>query len=438
MVTRRRRAHRRGLTFLVLKDPLGLFDNESVAARNASDPGEDRGFTLIEVTLAIILLGIIMTAAAPTFYGLMRAAAASDQRSVADGLAVQATEQIRSFPYYDVGYSTTAGTPTYCNAPGLTPVQLSYSTPMDSLAASNTSTVAGTPYTVQSCVYWQTASDGNTAAYKQLQVQVYWGKTNQYEYTQVSALYPGGQGTYTSPGGQNFAPGQTTATTTPTPPSAPVANSATAVAGSTSIVQVDWTPVTYSPTPQYDIEWWPGNSTTSRPSQPSEVAVGYGTTDGNGGVTGQVTGLSAATSYDFDVVALSASGNSAASNIKTVTTNTSATSTCALSGINVSPNAPVIDKNGAPVGFTSLSVTVNASNCTNLSVEYGINNSSGTPQAPLTTVTLTASGSTWTGSASQSTWSATTYGFVVYNNGTATTLQQNVTPCQENGSSGKC
>jgi hypothetical protein len=90
------------------------------------------------------------------------------------------------------------------------------------------------------------------------------------------------------------------------------------------------------------------------------------------------------------------------------------------------------------VGWTSISVTVSATNCTNLSVEYGINNSGGDPQPPLTTVPLASSGSTWTASVTQSTWSATTYGFVVYNNGTATNLQRNFTPCQENGNSGHC
>lgn len=129
--------------------------------------------------IGILLLGIVMTAAAPAFYGFMKATAASDQRSVADGLAVQASEQVRSYPYYEVGYSTSAGNPSYCNAAGMTPVLLSYSSPMDALAASNTTTVANTTFTVQSCVYWQNASDGSSAAYKQIQVVVKWGSSNQ-------------------------------------------------------------------------------------------------------------------------------------------------------------------------------------------------------------------------------------------------------------------
>lgn len=387
--------------------------------------------------IGILVLGIVMTAAAPAFYGFMKATVASDQRSVADGLAVQASEQVRSYPYYEVGYSTSAGTPSYCNAAGMTPVLLSYSSPMDALAASNTTTVANTTYTVQSCVYWQTASDGSSAAYKQIQVVVKWGSSNQYNYTLSSALYPGGQGSYISPGGQNFAPGQATpTTTTPSAPNAPVANSAVAV--SASSVQVDWNPVTYSPAPQYDIEYWPGTASTSRPSQPASAAVGYGTSDGGSGLIGQVTGLSAGTSYDFDVVAVVGSQISAPSNVVTVTTSSGSESDCTLTGINVTPNPPVIASNGAPVGWSSLSVLVNASNCSDLSVEYGVNGSNGTPQAPLTSVPLTASGSTWTGSASQSTWSLATYGFVVYKDGSATNLQQNVTPCQEKGNSGHC
>ncbi|HWE53956.1 MAG TPA: prepilin-type N-terminal cleavage/methylation domain-containing protein [Acidimicrobiales bacterium] len=395
---------------------------------------DDRGFTLVEILLAITVMGVFMAAAAPGFYGLLKATALTDQRSVADGLAVKATEAIRSYPYYDVGYSTTGGTPSYCT--GTQPVQLSYSTPMDTLASAATSTVAGTSYTVQSCVYWESASDGSSNAYKQLQVTVLWGSTKQYTFSETSGLYPGGEAAYISPGGQNFAPGSTTATTTAIPISAPRANSVTAI--STSILQVDWSPVSYSPTPQYDIEYWAGDSSTPRPAQPSVVAVGYGTSDGAGGIVGQVSGLSAGASYDFDVIAFSGTQTSLASNVETGTTTSASAPSCTLSGINVSPNSPVVDKNGSPVGWTSLAITVNAANCTNLTVEYGLDNSGGTPQAPLTIVPLANSGSTWSGSATQSSWSAAAYGFVVYNNGAATTLQQNVTPCQEKGNSGHC
>ena len=405
-------------------------------AAKKSAKGGDRGFTLIEVMIGILLLGIVMTAAAPAFYGFMEAAVASDQRSVAYGLAVQASEQVRSYPYYEVGYSTSAGTPSYCNAAGMTPVQLSYPSPLDALAKSNMTTVANTTFTVQSCVYWQNASDGSSAAYKQIQVVVEWGSSNRYDFTLSSALYPSGMGRYSSPGGQNFAPGQTTPTTTPIVPSAPVANSAVAI--STSSVQVDWNPVTFSPTPQYYIEYWPGTSSTPRPSQPARVAVGYGTSDGGSGLIGQVTGLSVGTSYDLDVVAEVGSQYSAPSNVETVTTSSAPESGCTLSGLNVTPSSPVVASNGAPVGWGSLSVVLNASNCSDLSVEYGVNGSNGTPQAPLTSVPLTADGSTWSGSASQPTWSVATYGFVVYQDGSATNLQQNVTPCQEKGNSGHC
>jgi prepilin-type N-terminal cleavage/methylation domain-containing protein len=400
-------------------------------------PDAETGFTLLEIIIAMLILAIIMVAALPAFYGLLRATGNSDQRSVADGLAVKATEQVRSFPYYDVGYSTTAGTPSYCT--GTNPVQLSYSSPMDAQAAANTTTVAGTTYTVQSCVYWEQASDGSTAAYKQFQVEVFWGpSTNlyQFHYSQSSAVYPGGEGQYNSPGGQNFAPGTVTATTVPGAPAAPVANSAVAI--STTIIQVDWDNVTFSPTPQYTIEYW--NASNPRPSNPAQVPVGFGTTDGGTGLIGQVTGLSPGTTYAFDVLAVAGGSNySVPSNVETATTSGTAPPTCTLIGINVSPNSPMVDKNGVPVGWSSLAVTVNASSvCTNLSVEYGINSASGDPQPPLTTVTLVGSGSTWTGTASQATWSATTYGFVVYNNGTASTLQANVTPCQEKGNSGHC
>jgi hypothetical protein len=209
---------------------------------------------------------------------------------------------------------------------------------------------------------------------------------------------------------------------------------------SSTIVQIDWSPVSFSPAPQYVIEWW--DASGARPAQPAEVPVGFGSTDGAGGLIGQVTNLSPAHAYDFDVVAVSSSQTkSGPSNVVSVTTASPIPTGCSVTGINLAwpgaPSPPMIDKNGVPVGWSSLTVTVSASNCTNLTVEYGINSSGGDPQAPLTTVPLVSGGS-WTGSVTQSAWSATAYGFVVYNNGTATTLQQNVTPCQEKGNSGHC
>ena len=424
---------------LLLKQADRCSDKRGVA--KAARPEREGGFTLIELMVALLVLAVIMAAIAPAFYGTLKATSSTDQRSTADGLAVAASEQIRSIPYYQVGYSTT---PSYCNQSGSTAVLLSYSTPMDSLATSTT--VRGTTFQIHSCVYWVAASDGNGQAYKQSVVTILWGNSNQYSYTQTSALYPGGESAYTT-AGNNFSPNTTVASggAAPVPPvvnsAAPFQTSSSDTVTPQTTIQINWQPVNYTSTVQYKVEYWTGSS--ARPSSPAPTSTpalsGAPDGSGNGTLDYQVGALTPGTTYYFDVIAVAGTQVSQPSNVVSATTNSSSGgSPCTVNSIAVTPSQPVI-KNGAPVGWTSLSVAVQAtSNCNNLSVQYGINNSSGQPQAPLTTVTLTSSGGSYTGSATQSSWSLSTYGFVVYNNSTATTAQANVTPCSEKGSSGHC
>jgi prepilin-type N-terminal cleavage/methylation domain-containing protein len=399
----------------------------------------DEGFTLVELVVALLVLAVVMAAFAPAFYGMMRASAATDQRSVADGLAVQASEEIRAIPYYLVGYSASHGNPSFCGASH--PVQADETSPMDSLPT--TQTVQNISYTIEPCVYWVTASDGDQQAYKEATVTVLWGTHSQYSYNQYSALYPGGEAQYSTPGAKNFTP--TTLAGSATPPPAPTANSATpytsfqgdAVSPQT-IMQVDWQPVTFSSNVLYQIEYWSGQG-SARPTPPSTSPVTSGAPDGSGGLEAQVSNLTPGTWWNFDVIAISGAKFSGPSNVVTNQTAPATDSSCTVTGINVTPNPPHVDSQGNPVNFTYLSVTVNAtSTCTGVSVEYGVNNSQGTPQAPLTSVTLSYSSGTFSGQASQSTWSRSTYGFVVYQNGVATTKQANVTPCKQNGQSGQC
>lgn len=382
------------------------------------------------MVIALLVLAIVMAAMAPAFYGMMRSSTASDQRSVADGLAVGVSEKIRSLPYYQVGFSTTPG---YCT--GSYPVLLGYSTPMDSFARQKT--VGYTTYTLETCVYWVEAAGGDAKAYKETVVQVFWGSSNQYTYSQSSAIYPGGETAYVAGGEQNFVPSGATTSSSGTPPPVPTANSAAPFADSpTDTITVDWQPVSYSGTVQYEVEWWTG---ATRPATPSASPAVNGTTDGSGGLEYQVTALTPGTTYYFDVVAVAGSQASSPSNIVQAATNSATSTGCTVSSINVTPSSPMIDSSGSPVGWSSLAVTVQAtSTCSDLTVEYGVNGADGQPQAPLTTVNLTYTSGSFTGSASQGTWSASTYGFVVYDNGAATTAQANVTPCQENPATGTC
>jgi prepilin-type N-terminal cleavage/methylation domain-containing protein len=390
----------------------------------------DDGFTLVEMVLALLILAIVMAAFGPTFIGMMRASASTDQRSVADSLAVAASENVRALPYYQVGYSSTHGNPTFCTGPN--PVQTDVVSPMDTQATQQT--VQNIRFTIQSCAYWVSASDTSAKAYKESVVTVLWGTQNQYKYVQTSAIYPGGETTYTPGGATNFTP--TTIAGATTAPPTPVANSATPYQSSATdtdspqtIVTVDWQPVTFAYPVLYQVLYWSG----SGPPQPSQIMSGA--PDGSGGLEFQVSGLTPGTPWSFEVVAVSRNYQSAPSNVVNATTWAPPTNTCTWNSIVISPSQPQVNSSGAPTNFTSLAVAVNAaSTCTGLSVEYGLIDKNGIPQAPLTAVTLSySSGSgTFNGQATQSTWQRSTYGFVVYQNGTATTLQANVTPCKLN------
>ncbi|HVA74517.1 MAG TPA: type II secretion system protein, partial [Acidimicrobiales bacterium] len=115
----------------------------------------DEGFTLVEMLIALMIFAIVMLALAPAFYGQLKAAAATSYRSTANGLAVAAIEQMRSFPYYEIGYnqsdySTSGSTALSCVSPlntyqtggtapswnsvaGLKPVELSSGSALDDI-----------------------------------------------------------------------------------------------------------------------------------------------------------------------------------------------------------------------------------------------------------------------------------------------------------------
>jgi prepilin-type N-terminal cleavage/methylation domain-containing protein len=409
---------------------------------NRCETRGDDGFTLVELVVALLVLAIVMAAFGPAFIGMMRASASTDQRSEADSLAVAASENVRALPYYQVGYSSAHGNPTYCT--GSNPVQTDVLTPMDTMATQTM--VQNIKYWTDSCVYWVNASDGSSEAYKESVVTVLWGSQKQYKYIQTSAIYPGGESKYTSTGqADNFTPSTVAQATSPPP--VPTVNSATPYQTSPTdtvspqtIVMVDWQPVTFTYPVLYQIEYWAGAG-VGRPAQPSVTQVISGAPDGltPAGLEYQVSGLTPGTTYNFDVLSLSGSQNPLIpSSYVTTTTASPSSGSCQINSINITPIQPQVDNQGNPTNFTYLAITVNAtSTCAGLSVEYGLNNSSGQPQAPLTQVPLTWNGASFNGQATQSTWARKTYGFVVYQNGTATTLEALVTPCKLNGG-GQC
>lgn len=268
----------------------------------------EAGFSLVELMVAFMMLAVVMAALAPAFYGTLRAAAVSDQRSQATQLAVEATEQMRSMPYGEVGYQTV---PAYCT--GQDPVILARPGRLDSLPA----TVAEGPvsYSVERCVYWVDSSiPGDTEAYKQTQVTVSWaGQAGPASVSQTSALYPGGQGPYQGPAG-----GATTTTTTTLPQldNGPLSCSAAADSGDPSAyVDVSW-PTPSGSTPSYYVVYYtasdPGGSPISGWTPHTTSPDVYGTT--------VELSVGAATTYWFQVEAVYGSQYSAPSSTCTATT----------------------------------------------------------------------------------------------------------------------
>lgn len=280
------------------KDHPETSDQDGVAPVPKASPDGEAGFSLVEMMVAFLILAIVMTSLAPAYYGTLKAAAISSQRSQATALAVSATEQLRALPYDDIGFHTT---PSACA--GSNPVTLSSRGPLDSLPTSESE--GTTTYTTLRCVYWVDSSiPGDTDAYKQTQVQVSWTSSiGSQSVTQTSALYPGGQAPYSS--------GATTTTTT-TPlgtPNGPLACTAA--------------PDSSNPSAYLDVGW-----TVPVGVNPSYYVVYYSTVDPNGGtissgnnpyttsanVIGTSVGLTvgSSTTYYLQVESFSASGQSSA------------------------------------------------------------------------------------------------------------------------------
>lgn len=272
------------------------------ARRRRKANGE--GFTLLELMIALLILGIVLGAVAPAFYGVLKAGSITNYKSIANGIAVQSTEQMRSYAYYDVAFHTA---PVACpNTDSKPLVLVGFTTPLDNLVSTQpTETVGHVTYSILRCVNWMDSTvSGDTLAYKQTYVKVSWSIDGvASSISQTSALYPGGNGTYTSGGENDYAPSPTT-TIVGTAPSAPT--SVTAVDDTSSpgwVLDVSWPAV--SGATSYDV--WFGQS---NPGSYPESTMSDAQEDG------QVTGTSALldvnpnTNYYVQVVAVNSSGSS--------------------------------------------------------------------------------------------------------------------------------
>jgi prepilin-type N-terminal cleavage/methylation domain-containing protein len=323
----------------------------------------EHGFTLIEMVVAMLILAVVLTALAPAFYGSLTATSSSGHRSVANGLAVTANEQLRSLPYYEVTYQTGDVNFTNCPATGSAPVTSSTAGPVDSLSTSQT--IGAITYHFQRCLYWMDAtSNAGTAdpqAYKQSVVTVTWsdraGTNNTV--TESSDIYPGGKGVYNGVK-SNYAPPQATTTTLGPAPGPPTITGATASA--TGAITVTWTAPTSGATPTgYIVEYNTTGNFSSGLYASSPV-----TNSSKGGVFSWTpTGLTPGSLYYFSIVALSGGAQSVAATTQVTTSTSGALTTCAITNLVVNPTQAQVNSYGYLQGSGQFALSINANSyCT--------------------------------------------------------------------------
>ena len=406
----------------------------------------ERGFTLVEMLVALMVLAIAMTAIAPAFYGELRASAAASYRSTANGLAVGAIEDLRAFPFYEIGYSTadylaaggttlsqaalscvasdnthqTGGTaPSWNTSSELEPVELTSNSAFDN-AINNlqtSETISNINFTITRCVYWENASTSSySAAYKLTWVGVSWKVGGvPWHVSQTSAIYPGGEGKYTS-GHDNNNPSAATCSNAGTVPIAPTAVTATQDG-------------TY-PTSTIDLSWTEGSNASSVYPLQYEVDYRSSTTVswvpwGDTGLnTLNVDGLTASTTYYFQVWAIACDGTKSTTATGASQVTASAAQSCSGSNFTVTPASTTIGSSDQLDQISSFQLSAQVTSaCSSVGAYYSPKNN-----GTYVTDTATPSGAgtvTWTTTANK--WAAGTIIFTLYVNGAATTDTVQVT-----------
>ena len=396
--------------------------------------GREQGFTIVELMIAMLVLAIVMVALAPAFYGELKATAAANYRSTANGLAVGAIEEMRAFPFYQIGwnqgdYSTSGSTALSCVSPsntfqtggtapawntraGLEPVKLTGASALDNVNNNllTSQTISPVTFTISRCVYWVSASTGSSAAYKLTWVGVSWsvGGTP-WHVSQTSAIYPGGEGKYGGSGHNNNNP------------SAPSCSNSGSLPATPKSLAASQDPT--SPTSTVDLTWSEGSETFSS-VMPVEYQVNYSSNGPSGpwipfsqsGLPSQnVDGLVASTTYWFQVFELACDGTPGAAVVVSQATAT-ASQSCVYSNFTVSPSTASIGSNKTLIGISAFQVSVQVTSaCNNIYVSYDpqLKNQPVTDSAPAGSGSLT-----WNTSASR--WAAGTIVFTLYVGGAQT------------------
>ena len=337
----------------------------------------DGGFTLVETLIAILLITVVMAALLPMFYGTFRATVTTNARSEATSLAVEASEQVRSFPYYEVGYYST-DQPAACGTASLlsqVTIDPTIVTTDDLQHLATSTTVDHTVYTLQRCVYWigstiatPTSPTNTPGAYKEIVVTVYWpGQGTTLSVSQTSSLYPGGQGSYQAD--DNFYPGSNaTGCTSGTVPGIPNLTSVTDDGTAPSnTIDVQWT--ASNPPADYYVVIYTSDSGGAPPgNEPIYQAYPDYTISPETTATQQDITVGASTQYWVQVQAVYCGTPSGVSNTGTATT-TASTGTSSSSGASSSSSSSTSSSSSSSssTSTSTTSTTVATCNLYNLS-----------------------------------------------------------------------
>lgn len=174
--------------------------------------GEESGFTLIEMTVALTLIGGVLVGIALLMTGSMAALGAAKQRSAMTEILNGEIERHRSTKYDEVG--VLASDPDLATQyDELTPLSYSYDG-RDAVIATGAAVLPAVteypagepvPYRIERWVTWTDSAGGTAHEFKRIDLRVSWTENNRVErdITFSTVVYPGGLG---PPLGQNNYP----------------------------------------------------------------------------------------------------------------------------------------------------------------------------------------------------------------------------------------
>ena len=312
---------------------------------------DDAGFTIIELVVALSVIAVGIFATMQVFLGSLATTAYSDSRTRATALAAREVEGMRSAPYTQVGFSSSApgyvasiveGGQTYDTVVVSSPLTTPQGTP---------EVVAGVTYAIRRDIVWMPLGSAANA-FKRVIATVTWtDRAGTHSVRQDAGVYPGGLGVYGGAGAT------TTTTAAPSVPSNPTGFSATLNSISpTTAVDLAWSAGAVLPVYwelQYSanagLSWV--SVTASQPAGTPNYAL---------------SGLSSGTAYLFRVRGVN--GALTSQWVQSSATTQAAVATCTILSAAVTPTSIQKKSNNALVD--DLVVNVNTSGvCLGLKVE---------------------------------------------------------------------